>query len=182
MGVLYPAFGITLNPAMAAGAMALSSVSVVTNSLRLRGYDARPAAVLREAGRGRLVRAPRRGLPGRHRPRSRVGLVAGVTAVDRTIEDSALPIRLTARDLAFSPAEIHIPAGRLVSVELVNEDAVRHDWMVEGLANVEATVRAGGTTRTRFRSIVPGRYAFLCTVPGHAEAGMRGVLVVDPAP
>ncbi len=178
MGVLFPAFGIMLSPALAAGAMALSSVSVVANSLRLRSFDARPGAAHRVGRQGPL---------GPLREAWFLGAIAlaclasagGVMAADRWIEAGAVRIAVTARDVAFSPAEVHVAAGRTVVLEFTNDDPVFHDWAVTGLANVDAGARPGQTQKIRFTIDEPGTYRIECMVAGHAEAGMVGTLVVE---
>jgi Cu+-exporting ATPase len=180
MGVLYPFTGWTLNPALAAAAMALSSVSVVTNSLRLRSVDVRP---------GRL-RPLRRGVVGVARDSAflaGIALVAfalagGVYAADRAIAASAQQVSVVGRDVRFVPAEIRIRAGRWTVVTFTNEDPIFHDWEVEGIANVDAGARPNQSTTLRFIIDRPGEYDYVCTVPGHAEAGMVGRLVVERSP
>ncbi len=176
MGVLYPAFGVTINPALAAAAMALSSVSVVTNSLRLRGVDVRPGHVTQL----------RRGPLGFARDATFLLIIAviglalagGVLAADRAVNSSLPKVVVVAGADGTSPADLTVRAGEWTLVQFVNEDSVVREWMIDGVPNLDVVARPGQTADLRFVLDRPGTFMIMSGPAGEGE--MAGTLVVTP--
>lgn len=80
--------------------------------------------------------------------------------------------------LAYITKKATAEAGKL-EVSSKNESSVDHDIAIEGggLDEKGAVVKNGGTSRFTV-TVKPGEYKFYCTVPGHREGGMEGVLTV----
>jgi uncharacterized cupredoxin-like copper-binding protein len=106
-------------------------------------------------------------------------------------------IKVTFRFSHFDQQIITVPAGQPISVTLVNNDPIEHEWIV-GSEDVherhrtgtdpyhdqlptEVTVPALESRKTMVRFDTPGDYPFVCHLPGHEAYGMKGILrVVGP--
>lgn len=112
-------------------------------------------------------------------------------------------IRLRMTDqIRFEPAEIQVEAGVPVRLVIDNSEAASiHDFSVkaipvtdvnhEGEADVghsgmdsaddydlHLALESGTDGVLEFTPTEAGEYEFMCTVTGHAEAGMKGTLIV----
>ena len=83
--------------------------------------------------------------------------------------------------MQFAPASIVVRAGQPVELTLRNGGGIPHDFtLAEGAAQpVTIAAQGGQTARGTFTFATPGTYAFVCAVPGHAAAGMRGTLTAQ---
>ena len=77
--------------------------------------------------------------------------------------------------LLYTFKNAQAPAGPL-TVESPNKSNTPHDISVVGKAT--GKVVTGGGVSTISVNLTPGKYMFECTVPGHAQAGMKGTLTV----
>jgi uncharacterized cupredoxin-like copper-binding protein len=68
-----------------------------------------------------------------------------------------------------------LSAPQTVTFRFTNIGHVAHDFKIGG--KTSALIQPGKTTMITV-ALKKGTYPFLCTVPGHAAAGMKGVLVV----
>ncbi len=181
IGIPMAAFGL-LNPMIAGGAMAFSSVSVVSNSLLLKRYDPRSRGGIRGDALVKTVAA---------------GVMAFAIwlAFFYTQPFNTVRYDLTIRDLEL-PVEITVRAGQQVRISLTNENPdVIHNFIIPevphrflkmvrfdpqlhmhaGGADVEVWVSPGRTAVVEFTPTVPGRYA----IGDPGKYGVRGWLVVE---
>jgi len=92
----------------------------------------------------------------------------------------------------FEPNRIEVPAGVPITITLVNDDPIDHEWLIGDSAfhnrHRTGTEPVHGdrtdevslpplSTRTTTLTFAPGSYTFICHFPGHEAYGMVGVLV-----
>ncbi len=102
-------------------------------------------------------------------------------------------------DFAFTPNAFTVPAGQQISLQLTNNGAATHSFIImkagkqvtahftdADKANVywqQLAVGPGQTVNATFTSpSEPGDYQILCSVPAHFEAGMIATLTVTKGP
>ena len=87
-------------------------------------------------------------------------------------------IAIEAFDLGFTPAMAMVATAGTYDVEFKNSGATLHDITFADGTKITAE---GGKTATGSVTIPAGGLAFLCSIPGHADAGMKGEVMVEGA-
>ena len=64
----------------------------------------------------------------------------------------------------------------VVVFAIANKGNIAHDFRIAGKKSAVIASKKNGTLRVTIKKA--GRYPYLCTLPSHAPAGMKGVLVV----
>lgn len=112
-------------------------------------------------------------------------LIVGIGVISRGDAGGASSgaVTITMEDLRFSPNQLSAKVGVPLTVRIVNAGRERHDLNfpslhMPGLGGVESILAPGEIRTVTLKFDLAGEHAFICTLPGHAAAGMTGVVIV----
>lgn len=100
------------------------------------------------------------------------GEAAPALAAGATTQTSAVAV--TATEFKFTLSKSSVPHGKVVFT-IVNKGKLSHDFWIGGKTS---PLVAPGKRATLTVTLAAGRLLYLCTVPGHSAAGMKGTLNV----
>ena len=117
---------------------------------------------------------------------SRKGLIALPASVAAVLAialpasgaSTATTVNVTAgkpAELAFTLSKKSVAKGA-VTFKVTNKGMLEHDFKIDGKVTKKLKGGQSATLKVTFKKA--GKYKFLCTVPGHAAGGMKGVLTV----
>ncbi len=119
-----------------------------------------------------------------------LALLAAVPALASPAKSHATTVNVTVKksnDFKFLFSKTSVPKGT-VTFKFSNQGQLPHDFKVcasnkGGNANActgkaTALVAPGSSATLTVNLAKPGKYEYLCTVPGHAASGMKGLLTV----
>jgi len=76
--------------------------------------------------------------------------------------------------------DLHVKVGDVVQITLIDGDGAEHDITLPDFnAQSDKVNRKGGSSIIAFRADKEGTFTYLCSIPGHKEAGMIGRIVVS---
>ncbi len=103
-----------------------------------------------------------------------VALAGGAPTAVAAGHGKTQSITVTMTEFKFAFSTTKVQAGK-VTFRLVNKGKLAHDLMIAGRKSALVKPGKRGTLTVTLQK---GRYPYRCTVPGHAAAGMKGVLTV----
>ncbi len=113
-----------------------------------------------------------------HRPMMGGGMMGGGTADSPGVTIAGAPtVDIEATEFDFTPARIEVKAGEPFNLNLTNRGNLFHDITIPDL-DLGLVADPGSSAAGGIDDLKAGEYRFECSVPGHAAAGMVGVLVV----
>jgi uncharacterized cupredoxin-like copper-binding protein len=115
-----------------------------------------------------------------------VAIAAALIAVGAPVASAAArTINVTGVITGFSMPTINVKAGEQVSICLKSSDT-DHDLTISDLGFKVTAPKGPAVCKTLTAPATAGTHKFICSLPGHAQAGMVGKLVVSagtaPAP
>jgi uncharacterized cupredoxin-like copper-binding protein len=100
----------------------------------------------------------------------------GSARTDRQARPAATTIQVSGGEFFFRLSKKSIPKPGTVNFVFKNVGHVSHDFRINGKKT--PLIKPGKTATLVVSFKKKSAYPYLCTVPGHAEAGMKGVFAV----